>query len=77
MTENAKSWVKYVAWGTSIAATVAGAVGGGFFLGRYLDRRWGLYPWLELALMLLGLVLGVAYLVVTVKALGNGENDKP
>jgi len=77
MKENAKSWFKYVSWGTSIAGSLAGLVGGGFLLGQYLDRRWGLYPLLELTLMLTGLVLGAAYLVVTLKALGNGENEKP
>lgn len=62
-----KSWQKAVAIGSSIATTLAGLVGGGFFLGRNLDARWGTRPWLTLGLMLFGLALGASYLVVTLK----------
>lgn len=67
MAANQKSWQKALAIGSSIASTLAGLVGGGFFLGRYLDARWGTKPWLTLGLMLCGVALGAWYLVVTLK----------
>lgn len=67
MARNLKSWQRAVAIGSSIASTLAGLVGGGFFLGRNLDARWGTRPWLTLGLMLLGLTLGASYLVITLK----------
>lgn len=67
MVKNTKSWQKAVAIGSSIATTLAGLVGGGFFLGRNLDTRWGTRPWLTISLMLLGLALGASYLVITLK----------
>jgi len=70
-----KAWQKAVAIGTNIAATLAGLVGIGFFLGRYLDARWGTQPWLTLGLMLSGVALGASYLVITLKEFGE-SNDK-
>lgn len=67
MAGNLKSWQRAVAIGSSIATTLAGLVGGGFYLGRNLDARWGTQPWLTLGLMLLGLALGASYLVITLK----------
>jgi ATP synthase protein I len=64
---NLKAWQKAVAIGSSIATTLAGLVGGGFFLGRNLDARWGTQPLLTIGLMLTGLVLGASYLVITLK----------
>jgi hypothetical protein len=67
MAGNTKSWQKAVAIGSSIATTLAGLVGGGFYLGRSLDARWGTKPLLTLGLMLFGLALGASYLVITLK----------
>ena len=76
MGENRKAWLKTVSFGTSIATTLAALVGGGYLLGRYLDNRLGVRPWLELTLMLLGVVLGGAYLVVTLKKFGVTNDEK-
>jgi F0F1-type ATP synthase assembly protein I len=62
-----KTWQKALAIGSSIATTLALLVGGGYFLGRYLDARWGTEPLMTIGLMLLGLALGAGYLVVTFK----------
>lgn len=70
MSENRMTLFKAMAFGTSIATTLAGLVGGGYLLGRFLDQRWGTQPWLQLLLMLLGLVLGGSYLVVTLRKFG-------
>ncbi|AFM43468.1 Putative F0F1-ATPase subunit (ATPase_gene1) [Desulfosporosinus acidiphilus SJ4] len=67
MAGNLKAWQKALAIGSSIATTLAGLVGGGFFLGRYLDARWDTQPILTIGLMLTGLVLGASYLVITLK----------
>lgn len=75
MARNQKSWQKAVAIGSSIATTLAGLVGGGFFLGSYLDARWGTQPWLTLGLMLSGLVLGVSYLVITLKEWASDDKN--
>ena len=55
---------------------MAGLVGGGYLLGRYLDARWGTQPWLTLSLMLVGLALGAIYLVVTLKEFGASDDKK-
>lgn len=62
-----RSWQKAVAIGSSIATTLAGLVGGGYFLGRNLDVRWGTFPWLTIGLMLGGLALGAITLVISLK----------
>lgn len=67
MARNQKSWQQAASIGSSIATTLAGLVGGGFFLGRYLDARWGTQPWLTLGLMFSGLALGASYMVITLK----------
>ena len=76
MAGNQKPWQKAVAVGSNIATSLAGLVGGGFFLGRYLDTRWDTYPWLTLCLMILGLALGAGYLVITLKELGATDDKK-
>ncbi|MDR3288796.1 MAG: AtpZ/AtpI family protein [Peptococcaceae bacterium] len=58
-----KSWIKALTFGSTIATSIAGLVAGGYFLGAYLDPRWGTSPWLKIILMLAGLVLGGVYLV--------------
>lgn len=76
MGENRMTVLKAMAFGTSIATTLAGLVGGGFFLGRFLDLRLGTQPWLSLLLMILGLVLGGCYLVVTLRKFGVVDDKK-
>lgn len=76
MAKEQKSWQKAVTVGSTISTTVAGLVGVGFFLGRYLDSRWGTRPWLTLGLMLMGLALGAFYLVTTLKEFGASDDKK-
>ena len=71
-----KSWHKAVTVGSNIATSLAGLVGGGFFLGRYLDARWDIEPWLTISLMLVGLALGTSYLVITLKEFGASDDKK-
>lgn len=71
-----KSWQKALAIGSSIASTLAGLVGGGYFLGHYLDARWATQPWLTIGLMLSGLALGATYLVITLKEYGASDDKK-
>lgn len=74
MTRNRKSWHKAVTMGATLSTTVTGLVGGGYFLGHYLDARWGTKPWLTLGLMLMGLVFGGIYLVMTLKEFGASDD---
>ncbi|HBP63560.1 MAG TPA: ATPase [Desulfosporosinus sp.] len=76
MAKDPKSWQKAVTMGSSISTSVAGLVGGGYLLGRYLDARWGTRPWLTLSLMLVGLALGAFYLVITLKEFGASDDKK-
>ena len=76
MKENRATLVKAIAFGTSIATTLAGLVGGGFLLGRYLDARFGSSPWLQLLAMFGGIVLGGAYLVSTLRKFGNTDEQR-
>jgi ATP synthase protein I len=70
------TWQKAVAMGSSIATTLAVLVGGGYFLGQYLDSRWGTLPWLTISLILAGLVMGVSNLIITLKDLGASDDKK-
>ncbi|EGW38911.1 AtpZ/AtpI family protein [Desulfosporosinus sp. OT] len=74
MARNQKGWQKGFEIGSSIATSLAGLVGGGFLLGRYLDDRLGTQPWLTIILMLSGLVLGGSYLVITLKKFGVSDD---
>ncbi|GAB6153345.1 AtpZ/AtpI family protein [Desulfosporosinus burensis] len=76
MAKNPKTWQKAVAVGSNISTSLAGLVIGGFFLGRYLDTRWGTEPWLMILLMLLGLILGGSYLVVILKRFGASDDKE-
>ncbi|NMA68323.1 MAG: AtpZ/AtpI family protein [Desulfitobacterium sp.] len=61
------SIIKAMAFGTSLATTLGGLVVGGFFLGKFLDGRFGTYPLLTLIFIIAGLVLGGIYLVFTLR----------
>ena len=74
MAGNQKAWLKAVEVGSNISTSLAGLVGGGFFLGRYLDDRWGSKPWLTIILMLGGLILGGSYLVIILKRFGASDD---
>jgi F0F1-type ATP synthase assembly protein I len=74
MARTQKGWQKALEIGSSISTSLAGLVGGGFLLGRYLDERWGIRPWLTIILMLSGLILGGSYLVIILKNFG-ASND--
>lgn len=76
MDNNRLTVVKAMAIGTSIAGTLASLVGGGYLLGKYLDNRWGTEPWLQIVLILIGLILGGSYLVVTLRKLGVTDDKK-
>lgn len=76
MRESPKTWQKAVMFGSSIATTLAALVGGGYFLGHYLDGLWKTRPWLTLILMISGLVLGGVYLVMTLKEFGAFDDEK-
>lgn len=74
MARNQKSWQKAVTMGATLSTTVAGLVGGGYFLGHYLDAHWGTKPWLTLGLMLMGLAFGGIYLVMILKEFGASDD---
>lgn len=75
MNKSTKTWFKAVAFGSSIATMLAGSVGGGFLLGRYLDNRWRMQPWLEILFMLGGLVLSGCYVGITLKNMGKTDDE--
>lgn len=76
MSGNRLTLVKAMAFGTSIATTLAVLVGGGYLLGRYLDLRWGTQPWFQLLCILIGLIFGGSYLVVSLRKLGVSDDEK-
>ena len=76
MGDNRMTVLKAMAFGTSIATTLAGLVGGGFLLGRFLDQRLGTQPWLSIFLIIMGLVLGGCYLFVTLRKFGVMDDKK-
>ena len=73
---NPNNWVKYMAWGSMIATSLAGLVGGGFLLGNFLDSRWGTDPFLKIILMILGVVMGIAYLIFSLSKLGKTHDEQ-
>ena len=73
--KNFGNWVKYMAWGSTIAMALAGLVGGGYYLGNYLDSHLGTDPWLKVFLMISGVILGVAYLVISLNKLEKSDNE--
>lgn len=71
-----KSWVKAVAFGSTIGTTLAILVGGGYFLGKALDERWETYPLLTLIGMIGGLIFGGGSVAITLKNLSQTDDDK-
>ena len=72
---NNHKWIKYMAWGSTVATALAGLVGGGYYLGNYLDSRWGTDPRLKIGLMLVGVVLGIAYLIISLSKMGKSNDE--
>ncbi|KGK86621.1 ATPase [Desulfosporosinus sp. HMP52] len=71
-----KSWQKALVVGSNISTSLAILVGGGYFLGRYLDARWMTQPLFTISCMLVGLALGGSYLVITLKEFGASDDKK-
>jgi len=71
-----KNWVKYMLWGSTIATTLAGLVAAGFFLGNYLDSALNTDPLLKIVLMILGVIFGLIYMVVSLSNLGKSDNGQ-
>lgn len=61
--KNTGGWIKYIAWGSTIATALVGTEVGGYFLGNFLDIRLGTDPWFKLSLMVVGIFLNMGYLV--------------
>ena len=76
MKNNRSTIVKAIAIGSSISTSLAGLVLGGYFLGRYVGNRLNWHPWAEIFFVLLGLALGIAYLIYTLVRLGNELDEK-
>lgn len=70
MKGNRTSVMKAVAIGTTIGSSLAGLVLGGYFLGRYIGDLLNWHPWAEILSILLGLGLGLAYMIDTLIRLG-------
>jgi ATP synthase protein I len=62
----------YLTLGLQLAISVVAL----FFVGRWLDDRWGTAPWLMLAGLLLGAVGGFVNFFRTVIALGKREDKE-
>ncbi|HWQ89539.1 MAG TPA: AtpZ/AtpI family protein [Desulfitobacteriaceae bacterium] len=75
MADNRKALLKAIAFGTTVASTLAGLVLGGFFLGRYLDILWGTRPWMQFILILAGVMLGGINIVLTIIKIGKTDNE--
>lgn len=73
---NLNNLVKYMAWGSMIATSLAGLVGGGFLLGNFLDSLWGTDPFLKIILMFLGVALGIAYLIHSLSKFGKVNDEQ-
>ncbi|HEX3016208.1 MAG TPA: AtpZ/AtpI family protein [Desulfobacteria bacterium] len=65
---------RYLVLGTSIGSSLAGSMLAGFFVGRYLDAKFGTYPWLDIIGVLLGLVMGAISVVQILRAIGTSDN---
>lgn len=76
MGDNRFTVMKAMAFGTSIATTLAVLVGGGYWVGRYFDQQWGTQPWLQILCMLMGLVFGGINLVVVLRKFGIKDDKK-
>ncbi len=59
----------------SLGFTTAGAIAGGYFLGSYLDRKFGTYPWCMLSFIMLGIVGSFIEFFKLIKKLSR-ENDR-
>lgn len=75
MGDNRIKLIKAMAFGTSIGMTFVFLVGGGYFLGRFLDQTLETYPIFRIVCMLLGIILGGSYLFVSLRKFGE-FNDK-
>ena len=62
MNEKDPLWITFGIYG-AVGIQLALSVVGGFFLGNYLDNKWGSRPWLALAGLTIGFVGGLYNLV--------------
>lgn len=74
--KRAGSWVKYMAVGTTVATSLAVLVGGGYLLGSFLDNRLNTDPLLKVVFMILGVILGFTYVMVTLNKLGKSTDEQ-
>ncbi|ADY57542.1 hypothetical protein Sgly_3279 [Syntrophobotulus glycolicus DSM 8271] len=67
--------VKFMAIGSSISGALAGTTAAGYFVGQYLDTLFGSTYIFTLILMLLGVGLGLAYMIYTLQRLGKSNDE--
>ncbi len=63
MREDRLSVIKAVGIGSTVSASLAGLVIGGYFFGRYIGDLLDWHPWAEILFILLGLGAGIAYII--------------
>ncbi|UWG97189.1 AtpZ/AtpI family protein [Dehalobacter sp. DCM] len=73
--KNLGKWVKLISVGSSFTVTLAGLAIGGYFLGRFLDLKLGIFPVFTILLMLAGVILGVIYLVWSIMKLEKSKDE--
>lgn len=47
-----------------------------FFLGRWLDERWGTTPWMMLAGLLFGTIAGMVHFIRTVRTVDQKKSER-
>ena len=62
-------WLRMGSLILNAVATKALLITGAYFLGRYLDRRWGTDPWCLTALLLAAIGLGLWWIVLVLRRL--------
>ena len=61
----------------SFGFTTAGALAGGYFLGTYVDKRYGTSPWFLMILLFLGVIGSFIKFFQVIKKLSDENKNKP
>ncbi len=75
MKKENKGYIKDLAYYSTLGLQVAFAIIIGFFLGKFLDSKFGTSPWLTYIFLVFGIIAGFKNIGIAIKRVEKADRD--